>query len=118
MKLGRDLRTLEREIAKKMDKKDEISAKVTSLNKELSRINDKISQCTNLSAEAEKSYREMQERFLKEQEMYDKRNQLVESIRKCQHEEQNVRMKFASMVLFEKVTYIYHTIYLNSSTYF
>jgi len=88
---GRDLRTLELELTQKMQAKDDLSAYVSRLNKELSALHDKVNQSSQLVVENEKKLREMEEKFVKEQEMNERRITLTEGLSKLQSEEARVR---------------------------
>lgn len=89
---GRDLRTLEHEVASKMQMKDELSASVSKLNRDLSVINEKMNQSTKLVTENERKLRDIEEKYSKEQDVNEKRNQLNESITKFQLDERRVSL--------------------------
>jgi predicted nucleic acid-binding Zn-ribbon protein len=87
---GRDLDTLEMDISNKMRARDELSSQVTDWNEKLSSINNDVNKCTNAAAKAESNFRDVEERFRKEQEMSEKRRQLDATIMRCKDDERKV----------------------------
>ena len=89
---GRDLRTLDQEIARKMQSRDEISASISKWYKELSAINDRVNDNSHYASESEKKLREAEEKYSRDQEMNEKRNQLQESHARLESEKDRVSL--------------------------
>lgn len=88
---GKDLLTLERDLTKKHEEKDSMMNAITSLNAELSDINNQISRLSSKASIGEKAVRDMEEKYAVEQKTVDKKHELNATILKCKGDEGKVR---------------------------
>jgi len=78
----RDLKTVEKDLAKSSDKKEVAYTNINKLNNEQKQFNEKISRITNQAATAERSAREREDAFKRDQESTKRKDELNNELKK------------------------------------
>lgn len=94
---GRDLRTVEREIAEKMEEKDSFMNKINRLNKEMTSLNNRIAQLSTQASNMDKIVREREEKFAAAQKNEERKASLVDQLNKMQDEDAKLQEQLAPL---------------------
>lgn len=78
----RDLRTVEKDLTKSSDQKEVAYTDINKLNNEQKQINENISRITNQATTAERSAREKEDAFNRDQESSKRKDELNDELRK------------------------------------
>jgi len=79
---GRDLKTVERDLAEKTEKKDEYLEKISRLNKEMTKINNHMSSASQKATDAENMARDKEEKFAGIRKLSERKKHLNDTISK------------------------------------
>ena len=93
---GRDLKTVEKDLARSSDEKEAAYNAINNLNNEQKSLNEKISRITNTAAAAERTAREKEELYKREQEASKRKNELNEQLQKCSAREKELEKQVSS----------------------
>ncbi|KAL7578370.1 hypothetical protein ACA910_012772 [Epithemia clementina (nom. ined.)] len=93
----RDLRTVEREIADKMEEKDGFMNKINRLNKEMTALNNRITQLSTQAANMDKIVRERETKFAAAQKNDERKAELAEQLSKMQEEDAKLQEQLAPL---------------------
>lgn len=78
----RDLKTVEKDLTKSSDQKESAYTNINKLNNEQKTLNEKISRITNQAATAERSAREKEDAFRRDQESGKRKDELNDHLKK------------------------------------
>jgi predicted nucleic acid-binding Zn-ribbon protein len=87
----RDLKQVNSDITKLERQKDEYIGKINALNKEMTDINDDMSSNAQAATRLEKFYRDMQEKYIEELKLGERKKTLKEKEKSLKKEMDNVR---------------------------
>ena len=83
----RDLKTVEKDLAKSSDQKEAAYTDINKLNNEQKDLNDKISRTTNQAATAERNAREKEDAFKRDQESTKRKDELNDELKMLAEQE-------------------------------
>jgi chromosome segregation ATPase len=83
----RDLKTVEKDLAKSSDLKEAAYTDINKLNNEQKDLNEKISRTTNQAATAERNAREKEDAFKRDQESTKRKDELNDELKKLAEQE-------------------------------
>jgi chromosome segregation ATPase len=83
----RDLKTVEKDLAKSSDQKEAAYTDINKLNNEQKDLNDKISRTTNQAATAERNAREKEDAFKRDQESTKRKDELNDELKRLAEQE-------------------------------
>eukprot|EP00571_Detonula_confervacea_P010665 CAMPEP_0172307014 /NCGR_PEP_ID=MMETSP1058-20130122/7955_1 /TAXON_ID=83371 /ORGANISM="Detonula confervacea, Strain CCMP 353" /LENGTH=1404 /DNA_ID=CAMNT_0013019073 /DNA_START=130 /DNA_END=4344 /DNA_ORIENTATION=- len=78
----RDLKTVEKDLTKSSDQKEVAYTNINKLNNEQKQLNEKISRITNQAATAERSAREKEDAYKRDQESTKRKDELNDELKK------------------------------------
>lgn len=78
----RDLKTVEKDLSKSSDQKEAAYTEINKLNNEQKSLNEQISRITNQAATAERTAREKEDAFNRDQESTRRKDELNEELQK------------------------------------
>jgi hypothetical protein len=83
----RDLKTVEKDLAKSSDQKEAAYTDINKLNNEQKDLNEKISRTTNQAATAERNAREKEDAFKRDQESTKRKDELNDELKRLAEQE-------------------------------
>lgn len=86
----RDLKTVEKDLAKSSDQKEVAYTNINKLNNEQKQLNEKISRVTNQAATAERSAREKEDAFKRNQESTKRKDELNDQLKKLSERDKDI----------------------------
>ncbi len=86
----RDLKTVEKDLAKSSDQKEVAYTDINRLNNEQKDLNEKVSRLTNQAATAERSAREKEDLFKRDQESSKRKDELNDELKKLAEEDKEL----------------------------
>lgn len=86
----RDLKTVEKDLAKSSDQKEVAYTNINKLNNEQKQLNEKISRVTNQAATAERSARDKEDTYKRDQESTKRKEELNEQLKKLSEEDKDL----------------------------
>ena len=86
----RDLKTVEKDLTKSSDAKEAAYAQINMLNNEQKALNEKICRVTNQAATAERSAREKEDAYNRDQVAFKRRDELNEQLAKLADEDKEL----------------------------
>mmetsp|Transcript_9009 Transcript_9009/g.11264 ORF Transcript_9009/g.11264 Transcript_9009/m.11264 type:complete len:1428 (+) Transcript_9009:162-4445(+) len=87
---GRDLKTVEDDLSKNTEKKDQLVKDISRKNSELSNLNNRISKSSKAASDADMRFRDVEGKYKKDQESSSRKQSLQETIEKCAREEKRL----------------------------
>ena len=93
----RDLKTVEKDLAKSSDQKEGAYTSINKLNNEQKDLNEKISRVTNQAATAERTAREKEDAYKRDQESTKRKNELNDELKKLSEEDKELDRKVSSL---------------------
>ena len=88
---GRDLRTVEKDLQAKSDKKEEKIQQINKLNKEMTELNNRVANLATQTSQLENVLREKEARYAESEKATERKNELLVSLQKAKDDEAVVR---------------------------